>query len=621
MQKRDFYTKKNNDPYLYFFYSPLKEFLWWSIFFFKNLFFHFSPKIFINIRNFILRRTNSFARDRSSVVSGYYANCSKSFYEIQIKNTTRTTNIFEEGEKVTFNPEENKDYFLFGIAPLIETYNLKKIKEWTLKIEIQDSSKTINEIDIEFPLGEGNSSDKFVYRANEGWIDLKLNISKYKNKKISIVIWVELKKDKKRYFKEKFSLSNPFFINKKDNYKNIILLSIESLTDLRYMSKKYSLPVLSNFEKLMNMSSTYKDAYTANDSTLAYSGSIFSGLMPSQHGIGDYSASPDNFNNEIINNDIALMSEQLKLKGFLNFFGGTAPRLNSKNGFARGFDSYFQVNKNYFLNRPKINSIINGIDSYKGFDKFFFLHLDCLHEPSISFLDDQKPLAHDIDFLDKDNPKFNVDAYIKGLEEIDNELGYLIDYLNCKSEMDKTLILLTGDHGNGLNWKKGAEYSLYDERVRVPLVVKYPEWVTDKKTDLNKPVSSVFEIHKIIKSALKIEVSEEFMNLPQYSKDYVDYVFSEVIMMPNKDRNRQSLSIIYNDFKYVCFNEIDWKKFKVKNRLSDRLYKKDITSGFFNEKIDISENNQVDFINLRNIGYKVIDANLNFHKKYPADRY
>ncbi len=621
MQKRDFFTKKNNDPYLYFFYSPFKEIVWWLIFFIKNILFHLSPKIFILFRNLHTKKTNSFAREMTSVVSKYYAHSNKPFHEIQIKNSTRTVNIFRETEKMTFELEGEKDFFLFGIAPLIEIYNLKKISNWTLKIQIIETSKILEQMELHFPLGENNTNNRIIYRANDGWIDLKLDLAGYKNKKVKIILSVELKKNKKYSFKESFCLSNPTFIKKKVDYKNIILLSIESLSDLNYLSYKYNLPKLPNFEKLMKISSSYSEVYSPIDATLTYAGSIFSGLMPSQHGLGDYSISPDSYDNEILNKNIKLLSEQIKCKGFINFFGGTAPRLNSKTGFTRGFDDYFQVNKNYFANRPKMNLILNGLHSFKGFDKFFFLHLDCLHEPYLSLLDDKKPLSHDVSFLKKENKKFNIEGYMNGLEEIDRELGYLINYLNNNDEMDKTMIFLTGDHGNGINWEKGMEYTLYDERLRVPLIIKYPTWVESNNENNSIPVSSVFEIHRILNSALNIKYTDEIMKLPQYSNDFKEYVFSEVIMMPKKDRKRHSLSVIYKDYKYVCANEIDWENFQVKKKLGDCLYKRDQATRFFNEEEDIASKENDQLIKLRNIAYEVIEINLKFNKKYPASRY
>lgn len=622
MIKRDFFTKKNNDSFILFYYRPIKEFIWWLIFLLKFLSFRISSNLHIRIRNYFLIKNNSFARNRTKYVKNFYAKTKKDFYEIQIKNTTRTCNIFEEKETLSFFSEGEKNHFLFGISPLVEIYNIKNIKKWTLTIEIKTNSDVLEQIVLDFPIGEYNRSNRMVYKASDGWIDLRIDISKYLGKKISIELNVETKKIKTTKFKEKFSLSSPTFVDKKEDFKNIIILSMESLSDIKFLSEKYSLPKLPNLEKLMNLSQVYKEAFSPIDATLTYAASLMSGLLPSQHGIGDYSKNADGFENNTLSKQLISLPENFKSKEFMTFCSATASRFNSKIGFSKAFDDYFQVNKNFDINKPKMDWLLNGLNSFKGFDKFFLMHLDFLHEPYFSFSDGKKPFSFSSKELSKNDQDFNVYGYKRGLEELDQELGLLMNYLDDKSELNRTLIVLTGDHGNGINWEKNSDFSLYDERLRVPLLIKYPSYINIKNKNLNNPVNSVFEIHEILNSYLGINLPKEIKILPQYSETYKDYVFSEVIMMPRKDKKRHSLSVIYKDYKYVCSNIIDWKNFKVEKKVDESLFKRDSKSSNFNEEEDLTLFEENDYLDhLRKVAYSAIDLNLNFQRKYPPNKY
>ena len=67
-----------------------------------------------------------------------------------------------------------------------------------------------------------------------------------------------------------------------------------------------------NIDELIGESTAYPRIYSPADNTLSYGASILSGLMPSQHGIGNYSKMPWNFDNEILNSKIINLPEILK---------------------------------------------------------------------------------------------------------------------------------------------------------------------------------------------------------------------------------------------------------------------------------------------------------------------
>ncbi|HEY8516331.1 MAG TPA: sulfatase [Candidatus Binatia bacterium] len=66
--------------------------------------------------------------------------------------------------------------------------------------------------------------------------------------------------------------------------------------------------------------------------------------------------------------------------------------------------------------------------------------------------------------------------YLAGVHELDRELGPFVDELRASGALDQSIFVLTSDHGEELlehgNWDHG--HALYDEQIRVPLVVRLP---------------------------------------------------------------------------------------------------------------------------------------------------
>jgi arylsulfatase A-like enzyme len=79
----------------------------------------------------------------------------------------------------------------------------------------------------------------------------------------------------------------------------------------------------------------------------------------------------------------------------------------------------------------------------------------------------------------------------------DQYVGRIINFL--KNVYDDTLIILTSDHGQALKEKNyyGHGIYLYDELVRVPLVVKYPKGIKPER----KGLISLVNIYEMLKGA------------------------------------------------------------------------------------------------------------------------
>jgi len=94
--------------------------------------------------------------------------------------------------------------------------------------------------------------------------------------------------------------------------------------------------------------------------------------------------------------------------------------------------------------------------------------------------DDLDKLARAVDFRERtitDAEQRDLKAaYDGGIAYLDQQLGILFDALRSAGLYERTLIIVTSDHGEAFGEKSllGHGTSVYQDQVRVPLLIKYP---------------------------------------------------------------------------------------------------------------------------------------------------
>jgi arylsulfatase A-like enzyme len=79
---------------------------------------------------------------------------------------------------------------------------------------------------------------------------------------------------------------------------------------------------------------------------------------------------------------------------------------------------------------------------------------------------------------------------LRGLYEaeiayLDRQIGWLTGHLKGKGVLDNTVVIVTSDHGEniGEHDRLGHQFSVHDNLLRVPLVIRYPQKVPSGKRD------------------------------------------------------------------------------------------------------------------------------------------
>jgi arylsulfatase A-like enzyme len=282
--------------------------------------------------------------------------------------------------------------------------------------------------------------------------------------------------------------------------EGVILVSIDSLRPDHLGCYGYATATSPNLDTLCRDSVVFTQAIAHAPSTLSSHASLLTSLIPQHHGAS-------------VTRMVALARDHLTLASALASAGFHTASFNGGGQIDAlfGLDHGFQV---YQSPRPahdeeawardvgadRFGTVVAAaggwLDENRG--RFFlFLHTYEVHhpyrpDPAFSTLLPESydgPLPGDIsiDLLERINagrleatPKdlaHVVHAYDVEIRSVDAALGVLVADLKRRGLYDRTLLIVTSDHGEefGEHGKMGwHSHTLHDELLRVPLVVKFP---------------------------------------------------------------------------------------------------------------------------------------------------
>jgi arylsulfatase A-like enzyme len=285
----------------------------------------------------------------------------------------------------------------------------------------------------------------------------------------------------------------------------------------------------------------YTRAYSTSDMTLSSHASIFTGLLPSDHGAHRRGSAPDTR----MRPQLDTLASRLRRAGFatLGIASNTA-YLTDRFGFAAGFD-YYDVRRplrltapfpDYFIGGRFVNWLLamagpNAQTSYRpagdiidqasrvlrpfenGRSPFFlFLNLMDAHTPMVApaqyrrafgvrdqafyWLRDYEKLADAVNTGQRaiaDDEHANlVASYDAAIASMDAQLGRFFSELRHLGLFENSLIVVTSDHGElfGRSGAMGHDgIGIAPGLLRVPLLVKYPRGFSPSDTD--RPVSGI----------------------------------------------------------------------------------------------------------------------------------
>jgi len=286
--------------------------------------------------------------------------------------------------------------------------------------------------------------------------------------------------------------SNPVIYPKEKSHSQIILISIDTLRADHLGVYGYERDTSPNIDSLAAESAMFANVYATSPWTLSSHVSLLTSLNCVSHQVY--------LDNEKMDPDLVTVAEMLRVNDYYcsAFTGGGF--VSAVFGFSDGFDSYYERTDEVLLDKAaelNFRDVARWIDSNKNKNYFLFIHTYQPHDPyacpapyKTMFLSENSKWSH-INLngylggknaifkeLPEDERQNIIDLYDAEIRYTDEKLiGPLIQKLKELALYDQTMIIFTSDHGEEFydhgGWGHG--HSLYDESLKVPLLIKFPE--------------------------------------------------------------------------------------------------------------------------------------------------
>ncbi len=215
----------------------------------------------------------------------------------------------------------------------------------------------------------------------------------------------------------------------------------------------------------------FEQAVAPTPTTLPSHSTIFTGLYPQDHGV--------RYNTYYqLAASVETLAERLKEGGYATAAFPASHVVGKRSGLDQGFDTWEEPPSpsaggegRNAASHPlgsmrrageNVDLVLRWLDSAPRGPWFVWLHLYDPHWPYVP------PFPFSSSFRDR--------PYEGEIAYADAQLGRLLDRLRAESRWDRTLVVVAGDHGEGL-FEHGERYHamlVYEATQRVPLIVRAP---------------------------------------------------------------------------------------------------------------------------------------------------
>jgi arylsulfatase A-like enzyme/Flp pilus assembly protein TadD len=244
---------------------------------------------------------------------------------------------------------------------------------------------------------------------------------------------------------------------------NVLLITIDTLRPDRlgcYGSQYLKTPAI---DALAGRGVVFTRAFAHNPETLPSHANILLGVTAAVHGVHDNT-------NFVVRPEFVTLASWLKDRGYATAAVIGAFPLDSRFGLTRGFDLYDDdygtqsPDRTSFVERPAEDVASRAAAWIAGRQGPWFLW--------VHFFDPHQPYNAPEPFASR----FRNDPYSGEVAYTDKALGGLLDGLKERGLQDRTLVVLTADHGESLGEHGEAThgYFAYNSTIRIPLIIAGP---------------------------------------------------------------------------------------------------------------------------------------------------
>lgn len=403
------------------------------------------------------------------------------------------------------------------------------------------------------------------------------------------------------------------YCNKKEKYScmdcNIILVSIDTLRADHLGCYGYIRNTSPNIDKFSKDSVLFERCVSSAPSTMPSFATLFTSLIPSHHGA--YFTKT-----QYLSKKITTIAEILKKEGYKTASFNEGGQISSRFGFNQGFDLYDDNTNGLKPDKLKFERIVKKAIEWlkKNHEKkyFMFLHTYETHHPYTpdrkilkkfeKKYDGKLPIDISVELINRINKgKINmrveknkidinkedgqhiINAYDSEIRSMDESFGKLIAFLKKNNLYNNTIIIFHSDHGEEFGehgvWATHS-YSLYNELLHVPLIIKFKK--SKFSTKRIKELVGLIDVPVTLLGILKIRKPELFEG-----EDFMGMVLGfkkrrEKLLMAQRDSAKEITSGENWTIMDRTWKLYNGKLFDLKN---DPLEQKDVSTSFMDKKI------------------------------------
>ena len=303
---------------------------------------------------------------------------------------------------------------------------------------------------------------------------------------------------------------------------NILLIVMDAARADHLSCYGYGRPTTPNIDRVAAAGLRFTRVVSASSWTTAAHASLFTGLLPSEHGTHSRHA--------WLIDRIPTLAELLKQRGYHTAGFSNNPHMDSQQNLDKGFEQFKAVWSDTTCtdsirpyNTARTNELVRSwLESPGGQGAPFFVFINYMDthmpygppEPYLSrYLDGEEKLTPRIDSLCRYNDLLNSSRLIPdeqekqtvwaiydgGLTYLDFKIGELLGWLHERKLDDNTLVIITSDHGEVYGEHKFFTHGglLIRPLVQIPLIFYHPR-LTPAPAVREKPVAISDIFHTIV---------------------------------------------------------------------------------------------------------------------------
>ena len=275
---------------------------------------------------------------------------------------------------------------------------------------------------------------------------------------------------------------------------NVLIVLVDALRRDHLGAYGYPLPTSPAIDAFAAESIVFDRGYSHSSWTKPSVATLFTSLYPDQHGLGRVGfEDAAGFQTDVLPKRLSTLAERFRDAGYRTGSIGTNVHIQSKTGFAQGFDHFYfkRLISAYLVNKLLREWLTSG-DQQAPF--FAYAHYMDVHFPYQRRLEDEtgrfgntrtKPPAPShwtqvAAWAEKHLTPANVAAlaarYDQEIAYTDDAFGELTTWLRASGRLDNTVVVLIADHGEGFNEHGQLQhgYAPYEEVTGIPYMIRLP---------------------------------------------------------------------------------------------------------------------------------------------------